>query len=224
MAALRLLKYLIHAALIRPLVYVLLRPEVEHIERLPRTGPAVVVANHNSHLDTLLLMLLFPLQRIDRIRPLAARDYFLRNPFLASCMTTLFGIIPISRRPLRRSEVDRLRECSMALDSGDILIVFPEGTRGEPDRLGPFKSGIAHLAKRHPNVPFVPVFLGGVGRVLPRGATIPAPNACSVSIGAACRWNGNRARFIEGLRHDIRTLGQKSAFAVCGPIRSGYAQ
>ncbi|MBI1731868.1 MAG: 1-acyl-sn-glycerol-3-phosphate acyltransferase [Gammaproteobacteria bacterium] len=223
MAALQFLKNLIHAALIRPLVQVLLRPGVRHIERLPRTGPAVIVANHNSHLDTLLLMSLFPLGRIDRIRPVAARDYFLRNPILAYCVTALFGVVPLNRRPLRRSEGDCLRGSSMALDRRDILIVFPEGTRGEPEQPGPFKTGIAHLARRHPDVPFVPVFLGGVGRALPKGQIIPVPSRCTVSIGTVWKWNGNRARFVDGLRDEIETMARESAISDAAPVRSVYA-
>ncbi len=110
-----------------PVVMVLIGIHVRHRERLPRHGPAIVAANHNSHLDTLTLLSLFPLSIVPRVRPVAAADYFLSNRLLAWISTRLIGIVPIARK-VRKT--DPLLGCHEALLRGEILIVFPEGSRG----------------------------------------------------------------------------------------------
>src|SRR5215831_11186670 len=61
------------------------------------------------------------------------------------------------------------------LDAGEILILYPEGTRGMPGVMSELKAGVAYLARRYPKVPVVPVTLSGVERILPKGAVVPLP-------------------------------------------------
>ena len=111
-------------------------------------------------------MSLFPLLKIHRVRPVAAADYFLRNRFLAWFAMKIIGIIPIER-----SEVKNLDKYfdpwHRALDDGNILIVFPEGSRGRPEKLGPVKRGLFHLVARRQDTPVIPVVIHGLGRALP---------------------------------------------------------
>jgi 1-acyl-sn-glycerol-3-phosphate acyltransferase len=202
----RWLEILFFAAAVRPFVFLWVGLAVRNRASLPRSGPAIVVANHNSHLDTLVLKALFPLARIDRVRPVAAADYFLRSGAMAWFATNLIGILPIERTGRLRGAAESIEACVAALERGEILILFPEGTRGEPEQLSNFKRGIAHLAERLPNVPITPVFMRGLGRVLPRGDWLPVPFFCDVFVGEAMPRLADRAGFMTELEARMTSL------------------
>jgi 1-acyl-sn-glycerol-3-phosphate acyltransferase len=201
----RTLKILLFALLIRPLIYIILGLNVRGLERLPTAGPAIIAANHNSHLDTFVLMALLPLRLLPRVRPVAAADYFLGSGLVSWLSTKLIGIIPIERAK-RMPGTNPLDRPSEHLSAGDVLIIFPEGTRGEPEALAPFKNGIAYLAERHPNVPIVPVFLHGLGKSLPKNERIPVPFFCDVFVGEPLHGSDDRRIFMEKLEASIKAL------------------
>lgn len=207
----RLLRFLFYGVLVRLVVLVVLGLNVRHRERLPADGPALLVANHNSHLDTLVLISLLPLRLLPRIRPVAAMDYFLKSGALAWFALNVVGILPLARERSRPDQ-DLLADVHAALDRGDILVFFPEGTRGEPERMQTFKSGLARIAERHPQVPVVPVFLHGLGKTLPKGSFLPVPFFCDVFVGDALPWTGERASYMAQLDRSMQTLAQEGNF------------
>jgi 1-acyl-sn-glycerol-3-phosphate acyltransferase len=207
-----ILRFLFFLLIVRPVVLVVLGLNVRHRERLPRRGPAIVVANHNSHLDTMVLMTLFPPATLPRLRPLAAADYFLKNRLFAWFARHIVGIVPLLSKEAAGAKHDRLAEATASLDRGDILILFPEGTRGEPERAATFKAGVAHLAQRRPAVPVVPVFLHGLGKALPKGETLLVPFFCDVFIGEPMTWTGDRPGFMAELARRLNALAAEGKF------------
>jgi 1-acyl-sn-glycerol-3-phosphate acyltransferase len=177
----------------------------------PNVAWALIVANHNSHLDTMVLMTLLPLRLLERVHPVAAMDYFLSNRLLAWFATRIVGIVPIARNR-QAGGPDPLAPVADALARDNILIFFPEGTRGEPESLAVFKKGIAHIAERYPQVPVCPVFLHGLGKALPKGEALLVPFFCDIFVGEPLSWPGDRSAFLQTLDQRMRALAQEGRF------------
>src|SRR5437899_401885 len=107
-------------------------------QHLPRRGPFLLIANHSSHLDAVSLLSLFPKGQLRTIRPVAAADYFERNAFISWFSKTFFHILPIARKNIT-PENHPIRKMKEALEAGESLIVFPEGTRGSGTEVAHFR-------------------------------------------------------------------------------------
>lgn len=204
-----LLRFLFFAVVARLLVLIVLGVNVRRRELLPRDGPAILVANHNSHLDTLVLMTLLPLGLLPKVHPVAAADYFLSNRFVAWFGLNIIGIVPLRRTPAFGE--DPLAPCVTALERGSILILYPEGTRGEPERLARFKTGVAHLVARCPQTPAIPVFMHGLGKALPKGEALLVPFFCDVFVGEPVGWGGTRSDYMTRIEDAFHTLQRQAA-------------
>jgi 1-acyl-sn-glycerol-3-phosphate acyltransferase len=201
----QLLRLLFFGTIVRLVVLVVIGLRIIDRSKLPTSGPAIICANHNSHLDTMVLMTIFPLQLLSKLRPVAAAEYFLQNRLLAWFALQIIGIIPIDRHKPSHT-AHPLAKCSEALARGEILIIYPEGSRGKPESLASFQSGIAHLAKRHPDVPIYPVFIYGLGKVLPKGEKILVPFFCDLAIGTPLFWSGQKQAFMNLLDRQMQEL------------------
>lgn len=201
----RLIRIIFLACLVRPLVSLLLGRCIKGHEHLPVSGPAIIAANHNSHLDILYLIALMPFKAIPLLRPVAAADYFCSTPITSWLSRTLLGIIPLDRK--RGSfHADPLAGPAAALEQGEIVIIFPEGSRGKPEELGQIKPGVAHLAKRFPQVPVIPVFMRNLGRSLPRGSFVLVPFCGKTAVGAARCFSGDTKLFTAELATTMQQL------------------
>lgn len=191
----------------KPLARLFTGADVIGREHLPMKGPAIIAANHASHVDTLMLLTLFKARSIGCVRPAAASDYFLKDPVVSWFSRNVIGIIPVARDKVKDGE-DVLAPARQALADGCIVIVFPEGTRHAEggDDLGRLKNGVARLAEAFPSAPVIPVWLQGAGRVLPKGKVIPVPMNCTVLAGPPIHWEGRRTPFMDALRDGLEAL------------------
>jgi 1-acyl-sn-glycerol-3-phosphate acyltransferase len=199
-----LLRMLFMALVARPVAWIVLGINLRGWSNLPRKGPAILVANHNSHLDTLIILSLFGPLTVRKVRPLAAADYFMQTALRRFIWLRLVGSIPVNRDPRTRGpdgqRISPLGTCIAALNEGAIVLVFPEGSRGEPEEMVNFKPGVAHLARDFPDVPVVPIYLRGAGKALPRGEALLVPFVCDVAVGPSLRWTGDNASFMAAVR------------------------
>jgi len=190
---------------VRPIARLLFGLDVIGKHRLPKDGPAIVAANHNSHVDTIVLLCLFPSKLLAKLRPVAAADHFDKGGFGSWFSRNIIGIIPIKRGGASRTE-DVLLGAKEALARGEILVVFPEGSRGAPEEMTRFKTGVARLAEFSPQTPVTPVYLQGAGRSLPKDAKLFVPFNTTAVVGEPLIWNGSHHGFVEMLRERIETL------------------
>lgn len=149
-------------------------------ENLPSEGSFVMVANHTSHLDTLCMLSALPLRKIHRVFPAAAKDYF-----FVSAPRVLAAAIVANALPFERGLSPRqsLTLCSQLLEnSGNILILFPEGTRSSTGEVGEFKPGVGFLVAGK-DIPVVPCYLEGTHAAWPKGAWCPRPKRIHLTIG-----------------------------------------
>lgn len=149
-------------------------------EPAPRTR--VYFANHRSHGDFVLIWASLPPDLRRRTRPVAGADYWLTTPLRRFLIERVFNGVCIDRRPERHGP-NPVEQMGAALAAGESLILFPEGTRNMGDGLLPFKSGLHHLARAHPEAELVPVWIENLGRVMPKGSLIPVPLLCTLSFG-----------------------------------------
>jgi 1-acyl-sn-glycerol-3-phosphate acyltransferase len=163
------LRELLICGVLGPLMDLYTRRRVVGRERLDDlTGPVVFVANHNSHMDTPVILRALPGPWRRRTAVTAATDYFYDKRRKALAASLAFGTVPLDRNsgagvgPAQTAHLDRL------IGDGGSLLVFPEGTRSRDGRVGRLRSGAALLASEH-HVPIVPIYLSGTREAMPRG-------------------------------------------------------
>lgn len=165
-------------------------------------------ANHSSHGDFVLLWASLPGDLRRRTRPVAGADYWQKPGLRSFLINQVFNGVLVDRD---RSDphVSPLQPMLDALAQGDSLIIFPEGTRNLGDEpLLPFKSGLYHLAKAHPEVELIPVWIANLNRVMPKGRALPLPLLCTLSFGAplALAEGEDKAAFLERARTTLLAL------------------
>ena len=147
----------------------------------PKAEQRIYFANHQSHADLVMIWAALPEELRSITRPIAARDYWTKTPFRQWITTAVFNAVYVDRE--RKEGEDPLAPLIDALQSGDSIIIFPEGTRGHAEEPQPFKSGLYSLAQRFPDVVLVPAWIDNIQRVMPKGEVVPVPILCSVTFG-----------------------------------------
>lgn len=201
-------KILFFMLIVKPVVLVALGLNITNRRNLPKDGPAILAANHTSHLDTLVLMSLYPLRQLHRVRPVAAADYFLKNKWIAWFSTHCLDIIPIARDGKVERDV-LFQGCYEALENKQIIVFFPEGTRSlTEEREFKLKRGIHHLVERYPDTCVLPIMLHGLGKALPKGEALLVPFNCDVIIGEVLAQHTDMSadQYLAELTHQYEAL------------------
>jgi 1-acyl-sn-glycerol-3-phosphate acyltransferase len=170
------LKYVV----LGPILKLLFRPWVEGLENLPAEGPAILASNHLSFSDSIFL----PLSAPRRITFLAKADYFTGRGlkgFLTKGFMKGAGQVPIDRSGGRASEA-ALRTGMKILGRGELLGIYPEGTRSPDGRLYRGKTGIARMALEA-GVPVIPVAMINTFDIQPPGKLLPRIMRVGIRIG-----------------------------------------
>lgn len=178
-----LFKYLFYLLIVKPFVYIVLGVNVRNAQNIPRKGPAILIANHNSHIDTLILMSLFPIEMINKVNPVAAADYFFNTKFRRFVFKNLIGSIALKRHCEKFYREDIFSELTQKLKEEHIIILYPEGTRGNDNEIQEFKNGIAHIAKANPEVPIIPIYINGPDKILPKYDNLIVPFISDIYVG-----------------------------------------
>lgn len=140
---------------------------VEGLENLRDLAqPALFIANHSSHVDTLSVLRALPAAIRNKLAVAAAADYFFRYRLLAAAMGLAVNAFPFSREGSIRAS---LEYCGELMDNGWSVLIYPEGTRSPTGELLDFKPGIGFLATGL-DVPIVPIAVYGGYQILPKGA------------------------------------------------------
>ncbi|MBI5719164.1 MAG: 1-acyl-sn-glycerol-3-phosphate acyltransferase [Burkholderiales bacterium] len=169
----------------------------------PKAEQRIYFANHQSHLDWVLIWAALPHDLRATTRPIAARDYWTKTPFKKWLTSEVFNAVYVARQ--RTADEDPLEPLVEALKAGDSLVIFPEGTRSAKGEPMPFKSGLFHLAEQFPQLPLVPAWIDNVQRVMPKGEVVPVPILCTVTFGApiTLRPGEDKRSFLERAREAV---------------------
>jgi cytidylate kinase len=159
--------------LVVPLVKAFFRVDYQGLQHVPKRGAFIVAPMHRSNVDFILL------PRLSRRRMrFLGKDSIWKVKLLGPFFDSLGGI------PVHRGSTDReaMRICSAILESGEPLVVFPEGSRKEGPVIEELFDGAAYLASKH-KCPILPIGIGGSEASMPKGAKLPRPVKIRVVVG-----------------------------------------
>ncbi len=174
----------------------------------PEIKQRIFYANHNSHIDFILLWSSLPTEIRRKTRPVAASDYWMKDRFRRFLIQDTFSGVTIQRH--REDQSDPLQPIKEVLSEGYSIIFFPEGTRNLEDdvQLLAFKSGLYYLTEQFPEIEVIPVWISNLKRVMPKGAIIPLPLLSTVIFGAPLDKNqyNDKKEFLDYAQHELLKL------------------
>ena len=179
----------------------------------PQPVQRLYYANHRSHGDFVLIWASLPQELRRHTRPVAGADYWQKPGIRQFLINRVFNGVLIDRQH-SEAQSDPLQPIHAALEQGDSLIFFPEGTRNLGDEpLLAFKSGLFHLASAHPEVELIPVWIANLNRVMPKGRALPLPLLCTLSFGEPLQRlpDDSKHAFLERARLALLALAPKES-------------
>lgn len=167
---------IIYSGLVRWFLKIIVGVKFAKAGFLTELDQFIIVANHNSHLDTMTLLASVPSKILHTVKPVAAKDHFGKTRMSTWLSNTFINTLLIKRgRDKENIENDPIHNMISAIDEGDSLILFPEGSRGEPEVEQKLKPGIAMILLERPNVHIVPAYMKGMGKAMPKGDSLIIP-------------------------------------------------
>lgn len=163
-----------------PLARPIYRPEVHGVDKIPRTGPVILAANHRAAIDTAVISLVTP----RRVAFLGKAEYFTRPGFTGRVVAAFLrslGYVPVERGNAAAG-LSALEAARKVLASGEVFAIYPEGTRSLDGRLHRGHTGVGALALAT-GAKVVPVALTGTERVQPIGKRLPRLAKVTVRFG-----------------------------------------
>ena len=212
--------YVIARFVIRPLLWVLIRPRVIGRENVPLTGPVIIASNHLSFIDSLVIPTLAP----RRVRLLAKAEYFTGSGISGWFTRTVFtalGAYPVERETHRAAQA-ALDTALKVLEADEAFGLYPEGTRSKDGRLARGKTGVAWLALTA-DCPVVPVAVLGTDRVQPVDARWPRPARVSVIFGEPLTFPEHRGLAGKGkVRREVTDAIMEQIAVLSGQEKAGW--
>ncbi len=154
-------------------------------ENIPAEPPYIMVANHSSHLDAMMMVSIQRWRLRDKVFPLAAGDFFFETPAMATFATFCINALPLWRRNCGRHVLGELRK--RLISEPCVFVLFPEGTRSKDGQIGLFKAGLGMIVAET-EVPVVPCRISGVSQAMPKGKRLPRPKPIRLAIGKPLRF------------------------------------
>ena len=185
---------------------------------IPDEPPFVMIANHTSHLDALVLASVLPCRLCDRVFPVAAGDVFFNTSATSLFSATLLNALPMWRKNCGSHALKDLRR--RLVDEPCGLILFPEGTRSRDGSLQAFKVGLGMLIAGTA-VPVIPCHIDGAFQAFPPEMPIAAPaeDPAQDRVAAGLRFGPERPRGL-GARHQPGPCGRVPARGHCREMTS----
>lgn len=192
-----------------PILRLIYRPWAEGVEHVPAKGGAILAGNHLTVVDSFFM----PLVLDRKVSFLAKSDYFTQRGVKGWLKRVFFGgtgNVPVDRSGGRASEA-ALRTAVQILESGELLGIYPEGTRSPDGRLYRGKTGVARMALEA-RVPVVPVAMIGTAEMQPAGRIIPKRMRPGIRFGAPLDFS--RYYGMETDRHVLRSVTDEIMYAL----------
>ncbi|MEU6987504.1 lysophospholipid acyltransferase family protein [Streptomyces sp. NPDC046324] len=201
--------YVLKYVLLGPLLRLVFRPRTEGLEHIPADGAAIVAGNHLSFSDHFLM----PAVLKRRITFLAKQEYF-TGPGLKGRLTAAFfrsaGQIPVDRSGKEAGQA-AIREGLGVLSKGELLGIYPEGTRSHDGRLYKGKVGVAIMAITA-GVPVIPCAMVGTFEIQPPGKVVPRVKRVTIRFGAPLDFS--RYAGMEGEKAAVRAVTDEIMYEI----------
>ncbi len=199
---------IIYSVVLRNFLKLIVGVKMDKPNYLKNEKQFIIVANHNSHLDTMSIMASLPSEILHNVKPVAARDHFGKSK-LSTFLSEKFVNSLLIERKRDKNNPDNDPICQMIaeLDKGKSLIIFPEGTRGQPEVEESLKAGIALILKERPNISFVPAYMQGMGMAMPKGDGLILPHTSRLIYGLPQKVNsGDIQEILDQIQYNFDQL------------------